>query len=250
MKALNKIRNKQNGYSLMEVVVVLVIIGIVGAIAYGVVLLNARTFKTVSDKVSNRWEVRKAMDVIRNDLQDLNPKAIFGFGKGKNANKKFYFVNNQGQKVRYQFKGNKLLRRVNSGKWEVVLDNVKQSPFEFLDGSMNPTTNSNDIAYIRVNLAVNDMNPGEKLEDVFFLRNRYVINEGGVKEGKEKDEDHEKDEDEDDDHHKKDHDKDHKKEHDDDDDGHHKKGHDDDHKKGHDDDDGDHHEKGKEKDDD
>ncbi|NOX88115.1 MAG: type II secretion system protein [Calditrichaeota bacterium] len=192
-----EIYKKERGFSLIELITVIVLIGIISGIAYGVILLNARTFKTLSDQISTRWDVRKALDILREDLQELEPKKIFALSKGKNAGKKLFFKNREGDNIRYLLSNKQLKRRFGSKKWDVLLNSVQEAPFEFLDGSMNPTTKKDEIAYIRVKLVVDNGNDKISMSDLFFLRNTATNDSGGVKKGK-------KDDDDDDDDHGKD----------------------------------------------
>jgi len=190
-------RKNEKGFSLIEVIVVLIIIGTISSIAYGVILLNAGTFKTLSEELSKRWELRKALRIMREDFSQIDPADIIGFSKSSKAGKRVFFKNLNGDKIFYKFDNGLLLRRQNSQKWEQLASGLEKPPFSFLNSKLNPTKNKKDIAFIKVNLVVKINSKTKSIEDTFFLRNRTRENVAMKKEKKDDDKDKEKDEDDD-----------------------------------------------------
>ncbi len=182
-----RLPKEEDGFSLMELIVVLVLIGSISAIAYGVVLLNARTFGTLSGEISTRWELRKTLNIMREDFLELNPANILSFSNGN----EIYFKKINGDKVRYSYSNQTLSRRKNSEAWEVLLTNVTNSPFAYFDSNMNSTTNKDEIVYIKVSLAVNKNGNVRSAEDLFFLRNLAIKQpkNGNTSEEEEEDDD-------------------------------------------------------------
>ncbi len=170
MLKTNILKN-ENGISLIEIVVVLIIIGIVSSIAYGVILMNAGTFRRLSDELTVRWDLRKALQIMRQDFSQIDPDNIFGFSKGKSANFKLFFKDVNGNKIFYTYQNGMLRRRQNTKKSEIIISNLKQTPIELLDSQFTLTKNKKDIAFIRVNLVVEINGKKRSLSDTFFLRN-------------------------------------------------------------------------------
>ncbi|GEM_PF-3566619 len=182
-------RQKEKGFSLIELVVVVTILGMIIGIAYGVILLNARTFGKLSNAIETRWEMRKAMNIMRKDFQNLNPQKIIhflpgghGFGHGHHwgygggggivGSKRIYFVNNMGVLIRYAWVNHFLLRKEGAKPWGVLLNNVVEIPFLLLDQEMHNAVTKNKIRYVRVHLAVLDGNKKKVISnDIFYLRN-------------------------------------------------------------------------------
>ncbi len=169
LKTPNLLTNER-GFSLIEMIVVLIIIGTISAIAYGVILVNAKTFGVVSDEIANRWDLRKAMNILRKDFTILDSQNIVSLASGS----KLFFKDIDGNKIRYIYDGNKLRRQKNSGTWEVLLKNVKAAPFIYLDEDMNATANKDKLAYIKIRLTVNNSGKQRTAEDLFFVRNRMI----------------------------------------------------------------------------
>ncbi len=169
LKTPNLLTNER-GFSLIEMIVVLIIIGTISAIAYGVILVNAKTFGVVSDEIANRWDLREAMNILRKDFTILDSQNIVSLASGS----KLFFKDIDGNKIRYIYDGNKLRRQKNSGTWEVLLKNVKAAPFIYLDEDMNATANKDKLAYIKIRLTVNKSGKQRTAEDLFFVRNRMI----------------------------------------------------------------------------
>ncbi len=197
-KKRNAQKTDENGFSLIELVVVVTILGMIIGIAYGVILLNAQTFGKLSGTIETRWEMRKAMDIMRKDFQNLDPQKIvgffsgghghghghgFGYGHGHHGHgggggvsligsKRIYFVNYNGVLIRYVWANHFLLRKEGAKPWHVLLDNVQEPPFLLFDQSMHSATTRDKVKYIGVHLAVLDGSKKKVIsDDMFYLRN-------------------------------------------------------------------------------
>ena len=171
------------GFTLIELATVIIILGLVLGIAYGVILLNARTFKVLSDTIVTRMDMRKAMGVVRKDLQELDAQKVFGPTLHAHSGTKLYFKNIDGRQVMYRYVNNMLLRKEVGGihhgfglgiygGWDILLKNLLKQPFQFLDRNMNSTTDINKLAYIKVIFIVkNNGKSPSSMENIFYLRN-------------------------------------------------------------------------------
>ncbi len=185
-------KQKEKGFSLVELVVVVTILGMILGIAYGVILLNARTFGKLSASIETQWEMRKAMNIMRKDFQNLDPQKIvsflsgghghgFGHGYGHHGHgggvaiagsKRIYFFNNTGILIKYVWVNHFLLRKEGGKPWSVLLSNVEEAPFILFDQAMNNAATKDKIKYIGVHLAVLDQNKKKVIsDDIFYIRN-------------------------------------------------------------------------------
>lgn len=174
--ASNSIKINEKGFSLVEMIVVLIIIGTISSIAYGVILLNAGTFKALSTEISKRWELRNAVRIMRHDFSQIDPANIFGFSKSVKGQKKIFFKDIYGNRIFYQYNKGTIRRKKNSEKWEALATELKTPPFLFLDSKLTPTKNKNDIAFIKINLVAEVNGKIRKVEDTFYLRNKEKEN--------------------------------------------------------------------------
>lgn len=162
---------QENGYTVMEMVVTITIMGILFSIAFGVIVMQAQTTSRVMNSTNARWDVRKAMEIIRNDIQELDPSRIFGLNRGRNAGRRLFFRDENGVQIRYIRSGTRLRRREGGGGWSVLLNDVQQNPFRYLDIDLNVTGNEEDVRYIEVNLVIETEGITTALEDMFYVRN-------------------------------------------------------------------------------
>ncbi len=174
--ACNSIKINEKGFSLIEMIVVLIIIGLISSIAYGVILLNAGTFKTLSTEISKRWELRNAIRIMRQDFSQIDPANIFGFSKNTKAQKKIFFKDIYGNRIFYQFNKGSIRRKKNSEKWEILATGLKIPPFLLLDSKLAPTKNKDDVAFIKIQLIAEVNGKIRKIEDTFYLRNKEKEN--------------------------------------------------------------------------
>ncbi|MCD6376433.1 MAG: hypothetical protein J7L94_12950 [Caldisericaceae bacterium] len=161
---------------MVEMIVVLIIIGLISSIAYGVILLNAGTFKTLSTEISKRWELRNALRIMRQDFSQIDPANIISFSKSKKGQKKIFFKDIDGNRIFYQYNKGTIRRKKNSEKWEVLATELKTSPFVLLDSKLTQAKNKNEIVFIKINLVAEVNGKIRKVEDTFYLRNKEKEN--------------------------------------------------------------------------
>jgi len=159
----------QSGFTLIELVVSIVILGILSVLTYGIVAMNARTFKTVSDNTTAQWELRQTMSRIKRDLQMLEPALILGTGKLSSQALSFKTVD--GHTMRFRRKGSQFERRWDTGGWQVLLKNLRQDPFVYLDKDLNSTTDKQKLNYINIRLAVLLNGKTVTLNEKVYVRN-------------------------------------------------------------------------------
>ncbi len=162
---------KENGYTILELVTTITIMGILFSIAFGIIVLHARATATITNSTNARWELRKVMDIIRNDIQKMDPTQIFGLNMGQNAGMKLFFRDENGVQIRYMKNGNMLRKSEGGGGWNVLLNDVQQNPFRYLDIDLNETGNADEVRYIEVNLVIETEGITTTLEDMFYVRN-------------------------------------------------------------------------------
>jgi PKD repeat protein len=155
----------------MELVVSIVVLGVLSIVTYGVIALNANTFKTVQDNTVKRWDARKTMQMLEKDIQMINPDKISSMPATNDPVNYLYFTNDDGKLVQYLLNAGALKRKEGSGAWSVILDNVDTNPFQFLDQSSNPTHTKADIRYIEVTLSQTIDSKNYTIKKKFYVRN-------------------------------------------------------------------------------
>ncbi len=67
---------RADGFTLMELIVVIVIMGILALVVTGITSLSARTFSRIFNSTQVRWELRTAMEQLQHDFQRLSPDSL------------------------------------------------------------------------------------------------------------------------------------------------------------------------------
>ncbi len=177
-----KLTKNQIGFTVMELIVAIVIMGVLAGVGFGVIVLNVRTFNAINQNTVQRWDVRNAMQLLEHDIQMLHPDNLLGggFGNGqghaygalRNRGKKLYFTDIDGNTVRYRMdnSGN-LERRIGSSGWTLILAHLTESPFQYLDIDENLTPNKDDILYIDVVLSQTVTGKNVTISERFYVRN-------------------------------------------------------------------------------
>ncbi len=130
------------GFTLMELVVVIVIMGILALVVTGITSFSARTFSRVFNSTQVRWELRNAMERLQRDFRRLSPDSLLRIEPNRVT---FYDIDHQ--YVDIQLARGELRRN-----GEVILKNV---------------TNTNIFSYFNQNMqAVTGKSAGGEDDDV------------------------------------------------------------------------------------
>ena len=73
---LNHFRENQKGFTLFEVIITMIVIGILSTVAIGIVSICAESVSLVSNSSRGQGDLRKVMNIIRSDFQKINPSKI------------------------------------------------------------------------------------------------------------------------------------------------------------------------------
>ncbi|GEM_PF-4623078 len=167
LKLKRKYISNEDGFTIIEVVVTIIILGILSLFGYGIVALNARTFSTVQQNTVARWDLRTAMRIVKNDLKMIDPQYI----SGSLAADQIEFTGGDGHVYRYNVNSGNLQRKVDSGSWSTILSHVTSDPFAYEDQNQNTTNNKNDLVYIVIHLVTTTNGRTTTLTEKIYVRN-------------------------------------------------------------------------------
>ena len=158
--SIKYIRN-QSGYTLMEVVLVIVIITILSVVVVDIIYLQAANFNQVFNRSILLMEWRKTLGQMRVDVQEIDPDNITTM----NSNR-LTFNDFDGQTIDYEYASNILNRNgVKVAQW------VQSDPFQYLDDNQNVTTYSDSLTFIRVTLNFDRNGKTMQLSELLYIRN-------------------------------------------------------------------------------
>lgn len=156
-----KSAKNQKGFTIFELVVVIVILGVIAVFAVSIMHTQAATFSNVfinSDLLSNG---RKALEVLRKDLHGLSPDSISTMTASD-----LIFTLPDGNTITYSMISNALTRNSN-----ILAENISANPFSFLNAAQGVAASKTDLVFIRVNLQFQNYNETLALQELIFLRN-------------------------------------------------------------------------------
>jgi len=163
---------RQGGFTLLELVIVISLLGLLSLFTFGLLGLNAQTFNTVMDRTVSRWEPRKAIGLLRNELQGIDQsglQAICLTGSGAYLR----YLNDAGQQITFRKTAAGALQRQEGAgaAWNTIITHVRNNPFTFLDENLDPAVTLAGIVYIGVELNVEINEENSEFQALFFLRN-------------------------------------------------------------------------------
>lgn len=162
----------ESGLTLMELVVAMAIMGILIVVSYGVIAMNAATFNVVETSTVQRWDVRKAMQMLRHECQMIDRQKFGPIGHHGKKSNRLVFTTLDGDRIVYRRNSSSILqRKANSGAWTNLVDELTVKPFRFLDVNLNPTSTLNDVAFVEVELSRTEAGQTFTLLERFYVRN-------------------------------------------------------------------------------
>ncbi|KAA3617280.1 MAG: type II secretion system protein [Calditrichaeota bacterium] len=160
-KYIFRINKNENGATLMEVTVGMIIFGIIGSIVVAVIANQTESFNQVLNQEVGRSDVRKAIRTMRRDIQNLSISNIATMTSGQ-----FVFMDNDGNNVSYIKSGYNLSRNDN-----VILTGLAEDPFSYLNIDKTTTGVQDSVKFIGVTLNIVRNSQSVKVEEVIYARN-------------------------------------------------------------------------------
>ena len=138
-------RVSTSGYTLVEMILVTVVLGIVGMASSYVVLESMRAYARVAPHVDASYQGRLATERIQRDVRNLADTASIAAFTATD----FSFVVSSGESVSYSYAGADLLRNGSP-----VAEVVSSCAFSYLSRSGSPALVPEDLHLVDVRLAL------------------------------------------------------------------------------------------------
>ncbi len=151
----------ENGFTLLELVISVVLIGIIGTLIISVVANQTVSFNRVLDHTVGLADSRKAIQMVRKDVQNLTVANIT-----KMTGDQLRFVDNNGNNVVYKKAGSKFTRNN-----DIILDGLNQSPFRYLNIDQQVTAEEDSVKFIGITLSIVRSTESVVMEEIIYARN-------------------------------------------------------------------------------
>lgn len=149
------------GFTLVELIVVIVIAGIAIGISMGIMNIQSQTFVRLFTRNDLMTDAKSTLRQFRLDFQQMSPDSITTM-----TDTDFIFTDFDGNTVSYQFSGNTLTRN-GSG----FLQNLQAFPLNYLDNSLVPTTVPSELYCIQVDLNIQEGSETFRIQENIYARN-------------------------------------------------------------------------------
>jgi len=159
-------KKNQNAFTLIELIIVIVIVGIIMAGTSTVLLQHFRAYLAGKNLISLSEQGTIAIERISRDI-----RAVASSGSITTAtNTQFTFSDLDGDTISYAKSGSQIIRTFNSVP-NVLADNVANLTFNYFDSSGNSTTTKSQIRYITVNLGLAYQEASSNFYTTIYPRN-------------------------------------------------------------------------------
>ncbi len=159
---LKKIIRMQEGFTLVELTVTIVVLGILLGLATGIVALSAESISQTFSVTGARTELRDARRALRSDIQKMSADSLLTAQSDE-----ITFYDQDGNYVNYHMVGSSLLRND-----AVLLENVQSAPFGYRDESFNQISSPlNLIRYVELSITITYNGEVRSVSDMFYVRN-------------------------------------------------------------------------------
>ena len=161
-KGMQTLSQDQSGFTLLELIVSIILLGILLSFSVGIIALNGEAVKRIYIQSSGSAEVRNTFRQMRADLQRLSADSILHALPNRLT---YYDIN--GIYINYHMIGNNLLRND-----RIILYNLNQAPFSYRDKNFQQISSPvNAIKYVEVQLFFSKNEQTFRFTDIFYVRN-------------------------------------------------------------------------------
>lgn len=153
---------KQSGFTLIEFVVVIVIMGIIAAISSQMIATGLTSYLSNKDVLNATAQARLAIERITRDIRSVRSSSDISTATAT----QFTFTDTNGNSISYTLSGTSLMRGS-----QVLADGIASLSFTYYDknGSAGPATAN--IRYVTVALNVTQGNTNFNVDTTVYPRN-------------------------------------------------------------------------------
>lgn len=151
---------KQLGFTLLEMVIVIVILAILSAASARVISQGFSSFAYAQNMVQLDWQAQLALKRLSYDLRSIPSTSSISVA----TNSQITFTNINGATISYQLNGSNLFRNT-----QKLTDRVSSFGLTYYDENGNVTTTINSFHYVGISLSVSQKNETNTFSTLVFL---------------------------------------------------------------------------------
>ena len=150
---------KEKGFTLIEIVMVIVILGIIATIAAPLILNSARLANLQHDFANTTTQGQNAATQITHDIRNI--KSISTMDADELS-----FIDNNDETVTYSMNDGNLEQGSN-----ILAQNVSGLAFTYLNSSLSTTTDTSSVKYISFSFTITNNSESQTFANSIYLRN-------------------------------------------------------------------------------
>ena len=151
---------KQCGFTLIELIFVIILLGIIGAIGSQMLTQGLNSFITQKNITNAIWQGQLAMERMTREIRYVRSAGDIII----NTSGEFKFVDIYGESIDYKLSGSNLLRNT-----KTIANGVNTLTFSYSDQSGNAVSGTTDVHYVGITMNVTLNNTNYSLTTSIFL---------------------------------------------------------------------------------
>jgi prepilin-type N-terminal cleavage/methylation domain-containing protein len=140
----------QRGFTLLEFVIVIMILGIISAIGSAILSQGFIGYIDNKNLLDADWQARTAMERIQRDIRSIRS----GTDVVTASSTQLVLVNFAGNTIAYSLSGSSLMRQTNSNTSQILADGVQSITFSYFDANGAAVSSPASVRYISVSLNI------------------------------------------------------------------------------------------------
>jgi len=152
---------KQQGFTLIEAIIVIVILGVIGTIATTMLGQGLSAYLTAQNVTDADWQGQIALERMERDLRAV--RSLNDISTATSS--QFIFTDINGNSITYQLTGTSLMR--NS---QILADGIQSLSFSYTDKNGSTTATPANIRYVTVTINVTQKKANYNLTTSVNLR--------------------------------------------------------------------------------
>jgi len=152
---------KQSGFTLIEVIMVMVILGVIAAMSSKMIAAGFNAALTSQNLNNANWQGRLAIERMVRDIRVVRSANDIVTRTASD----FMFTDISGNSIEYKLSGGNLLRNT-----QILADGVNSLTFSYVDKNGNAVAGNTDVHYVGITLKITQDNANYSLTSSVYLR--------------------------------------------------------------------------------
>lgn len=156
----------QRGFSLIEMVIVIIILGIIVGMSSQLLMQGLYSFPTGADLIDANWQGQLAIERMSRDILQVRSASDISSMTSSN----FGFTDLDANTISYSLSGTDLILTQN-GSSQTLAQNIQSLTFSYFDHNGASTVSTTSVSYVKMSMTVTTSNVTYSLTTMIYPRN-------------------------------------------------------------------------------